>query len=132
MGTETTKQGIRVRTLFDELISAGFSRGAIHAAVAGVVGELVPPQAEGSAPSAPGLTLPQDGDGWLLTDAEADEVRRRVDAGGITTDARIDQATETLRALLRLPEERPGAWEAGHVEALEDELRAVLALLDGR
>ncbi len=41
-------------------------------------------------------------------------------------------AVDRLRALLAIPDDRPGAWETEHVEALEDELRAVLeALADG-
>ena len=39
-------------------------------------------------------------------------------------------AADQLRALLTIPDERPGAWEAVHVEALEDELRAVLDVLE--
>ena len=40
-------------------------------------------------------------------------------------------AAQQLRALLALPDERPGCWEADHVIALEDELRAVLDALEG-
>ena len=40
-------------------------------------------------------------------------------------------AARQLRALLALPDERPGAWEAEHIIALEDELRAVLDALEG-
>ena len=39
-------------------------------------------------------------------------------------------AADQLRALLALPDERPGCWEAEHVEALEDELRAILDALE--
>ncbi len=41
-----------------------------------------------------------------------------------------DGAADALRALLSLPDVRPGCWEAPHVEALHDELHAVLDLLD--
>ena len=40
-------------------------------------------------------------------------------------------AADRLRALLALPDERPGCWEAVHVEALQDELSAVLDALEG-
>ena len=40
-------------------------------------------------------------------------------------------AADRLRALLALPDDRPGCWEAEHIIALEDELRAVLAALEG-
>lgn len=36
---------------------------------------------------------------------------------------------ELLTALLAIPAERPGSWEAPHVEALDDALRAILAAL---
>ena len=39
-------------------------------------------------------------------------------------------AADHLRALLSLPDERPGCWEAEHIIALEDELRAVLDALE--
>lgn len=39
-------------------------------------------------------------------------------------------AADQLRALLALPLQRPGSWEAEHVEALEDELRAILDVLE--
>ena len=106
MSAETTKQGIRARTLFDELLPASHSRRAIHAALAGVVGELVPAEDEDDAPSAPALVLPQDGGGWLLTDAEADEVRRRVEAD-VTDEqlnarlAALEDLTEALTELVR-------------------------------
>ena len=47
--------------------------------------------------------------------------------GNTTTTTAADQ----LRALLALPDERPGAWESEHIIALEDELRAVLDALEG-
>ncbi len=40
-------------------------------------------------------------------------------------------AADRLRALLAIPDDRPGSWEAVHVEALEDELRDVLDALEG-
>ena len=43
----------------------------------------------------------------------------------------LKSAADQLRALLALPDERPGAWESEHVIALEDELRAVLDALEG-
>ncbi len=45
-------------------------------------------------------------------------------------DTNTTTAADALRALLALPHERPGSWEAVHVEALEDELQAVLDLLE--
>ena len=45
--------------------------------------------------------------------------------------ARNGAATSALRRLLELPDRRPGAWEAAHVTALGDELRAVLHELEG-
>ena len=39
-------------------------------------------------------------------------------------------AADRLRALLALPDDRPGCWEAEHIIALEDELRAVLDALE--
>jgi hypothetical protein len=43
----------------------------------------------------------------------------------------VTEAADQLRALLAIPETRPGCHEADHVEALETELTAVLTLLDG-
>ncbi len=40
-------------------------------------------------------------------------------------------AADRLRALLAIPDDRPGAWEAEHVVALGDELRDVLDALEG-
>ena len=45
-----------------------------------------------------------------------------------TTNVRT--AADQLRALLALPGERPGCWEAEHVEKLEDELQAILDALE--
>lgn len=47
-----------------------------------------------------------------------------------TTKTGTKSAAELLRDLLALPERRPGCWEARHVEALEEPLRAILNLLD--
>ena len=44
-------------------------------------------------------------------------------------DTRTRTAAEALRSLLAIPDDRPGAWEADHIIALENELRAVLAIL---
>lgn len=54
-----------------------------------------------------------------------------------TEDATMDTtapatlAADQLRALLRLPAERPGCWEAEHIDALHDELTAILRTLAG-
>jgi hypothetical protein len=44
---------------------------------------------------------------------------------------RVDRAAAELSALLRIPYEREGAWEAQHVSALATELSAILAILQG-
>ena len=45
--------------------------------------------------------------------------------------ARIADAADAVRALLAVPTGRPGSWEASHVEALDEQLRDVLAELTG-
>jgi hypothetical protein len=47
-----------------------------------------------------------------------------------TNSANVTGAADQLRALLAIPDQRPGAWEAEAVETLHDELTAVLDLLD--
>jgi hypothetical protein len=44
---------------------------------------------------------------------------------------RLNRAADELSALLRIPHQREGAWEAQHVGALESELTAILAVLRG-
>ena len=45
-------------------------------------------------------------------------------------DTMTTTAADQLRSLLAIPDQRPGAWEAEHVIALEGELRAVLEVLE--
>ncbi len=43
----------------------------------------------------------------------------------------VTEAAGALRALLSLPDERPGCWEAEHVEALEEHLAEIVDTLTG-
>ena len=40
-------------------------------------------------------------------------------------------AARQLRALLALPNDRPGAWESEHIIGIQDELQAILDALEG-
>jgi hypothetical protein len=50
---------------------------------------------------------------------------------GTTQDTRNRKALSLLTKLLTIPDERPGCWEAEHVEALEEPLAEVFDTLTG-
>ena len=59
--------------------------------------------------------------------SQLDQAARDID----TAMQLVATAVERLRGVLAIPDQRPGAWEAPHVAALEPTLRDVLALLTG-
>lgn len=59
-------------------------------------------------------------------------VRAVVNVGRPDWRRRCENAAAALRRVLSLPDDRPGAWEAQHVSALDEPLRDVLAVLEGR
>ena len=58
-------------------------------------------------------------------------VRAVVNGGEPDWRRRCENAAAALRRVLSLPDDRPGAWEAQHVSALDEPLRDVLAVLEG-
>lgn len=60
---------------------------------------------------------------------QATAVKAVVNAGQPDYLAAIYEATGKLYRLLELPQQRPGAWEAPHVEALGEQLGEVLDAL---
>lgn len=49
----------------------------------------------------------------------------------VSDPVRIAEASDQLRVLLAIPGDRPGAAETGPVTQLDDQLREVLAVLEG-
>jgi hypothetical protein len=56
---------------------------------------------------------------------------RGLELDAVEANRRVQRASIELTALLRIPHEREGAWEAAHVGALETELTAIAAILRG-
>lgn len=58
-------------------------------------------------------------------------IRAVVDVGEPDRRRRCEDAAATLTGLLAIPDVREGAWESPHVSALDEQLRDVLADLEG-